>query len=162
MEIRFVSVLLFVKDVAASRSFYETILQQKVRYDFGLDIEFESGFAIHDANHISKLLFNRPVAKDTEKLGKDNFELYFECDDLEAVAARLVSKGTLFVHNIKEQPWGQRAFRVYDPDNHIIEIGEPMANVIKRYFKAGLSETEIAEKTSMPLQEIQRIKAEMN
>jgi len=157
MKIRYITVLLFVKDIQASRAFYETTLQQKVKFDFGEDIEFEGGLAIHDAGHISKLLFNRTS---NEELGKNNFEVYFECDDLDAVFSRLEGQAARFLHGIEEQPWGQRAFRVYDPDGHIVEIGEPMAVTIKRYLAQGMPASEIARKTSMPLEEITRIKAE--
>ncbi|MDX9802546.1 MAG: hypothetical protein RBS96_00715, partial [Dehalococcoidales bacterium] len=54
-------------------------------------------------------------------------------------------------------PWGQRAIRFYDPDNHIIEIGEPMPAVIRRLLKSGISEEEVAKRTSMPLEEIVKI-----
>jgi hypothetical protein len=30
------------------------------------------------------------------------------------------------IHPILQQAWGQRVFRFYDPDRHIVEIGEPM------------------------------------
>jgi predicted enzyme related to lactoylglutathione lyase len=102
MKIQYKTVLLFVKDVQASCRFYETNLQQKVEYDFGEDIEFEDGLAIHNAGHISKLLFNRSA---DEKPGKNNFEIYFECDDLEAAYSRLDGKA-VFLHGIKEQSWG--------------------------------------------------------
>ena len=29
-----------------------------------------------------------------------------------------------YVHKLKEYPWGQKAIRIYDPDGHMIEIGE--------------------------------------
>jgi len=52
-----------------------------------------------------------------------------------------------FVHEIKEQPWGQRCFRIYDPHKHIIEFGEPIPVVIKRFSIQGLSGEEIVKKT---------------
>jgi catechol 2,3-dioxygenase-like lactoylglutathione lyase family enzyme len=161
MNIRFKSVLLFVKDVAVSRRFYEEVLGQKVEYDFGEDVEFYGGFAIHDASHISKLLFNRDNPNISKKLGKENFELYFESDNLDEVNAALTQSGAAFIHHLLEQPWGQRVLRFYDPDNHIIEIGEPMTAVIKRYLKTGMTEKDVAEKTSMPLEEVMKIRSEM-
>jgi uncharacterized membrane protein (UPF0127 family) len=32
-----------------------------------------------------------------------------------------------FIHELREQPWKQKIIRIYDPDNNILEIGEPMA-----------------------------------
>ncbi len=160
MNIRFQGSLLFVKDVSVSRSFYENILQQKVEYDFGEDISFQSGFTIHDANHMSQLLFNRPNPYIDNKLGKENFELYFECEELDEIFSKLNDNKVTFIHTVKEQPWGQRAIRFFDPDHHIVEIGEPMATVIRRLLKTGISETEIANRTSMPLTDIVKIKSE--
>ena len=31
-----------------------------------------------------------------------------------------------YVHPVKEHGWGQRVVRFYDPDKHIIEVGENM------------------------------------
>ncbi|GAH41494.1 unnamed protein product [marine sediment metagenome] len=56
-----------------------------------------------------------------------------------------------------EQPWGQRCFRIYDPDNHIIEFGEPMPTVIKRFSSQGLSIEEIVKKTLMPLEIVKKV-----
>ena len=69
MNIKYQTALVFVKDIKISRTFYEEILQQKIEYDFGEDVVFRGGFAIHDANHISQLLFNRPNPYVNEKLG---------------------------------------------------------------------------------------------
>jgi len=160
MNISYQSALVLVKDLKVSRAFYEEALSQKVKYDFGQDVVFHGGFTIHDADHFSNLLFNRSNPHINNILGQENFELYFECDDMEAVFSQLMDHVVVLIHPIHEQPWGQRVFRFYDPDKHIVEIGEPMPAVIKRYLKAGASEEEIAQRTAMPLDEIKRIKAE--
>ena len=66
-----------------------------------------------------------------------------------------------FIHNIEQQPWGQRVLRFYDPDRHIIEIGEPMSAFVRRFLLEGLTAEEAAELTSVPLADVQRIQAEM-
>jgi hypothetical protein len=63
------------------------------------------------------------------------------------------------VHPLREHPWGQCVFRVYDPDGHIVEIGEPMPIVIQRFLAQGLSLEAVSEKTSMPLEIVQQIAA---
>ena len=162
MNIRFQKALLLVKDVAISRTFYEQTLQQKIEYDFGEDVVFKGGFAIHYANHLSQLLFNRPNPLIDDRLGKENFELYFECDFLDDVFNKLMESGITFIHTMKEQPWGQRVFRFYDPDHHIVEIGEPMSAVIRRYLKQGIPDTEVASRTSMPIEEVAKIESEID
>lgn len=56
------------------------------------------------------------------------------------------------MHDIKEYPWGQRVVRFYDPDQHIIEVGESMENVARKLFKQDLSIEEVAERTQHPLE----------
>ena len=52
--------------------------------------------------------------------------LYFVESDLEAFAEKLRKSSfeIQYVHELKTYAWGQRAIRIYDPDQHMIEIGE--------------------------------------
>ena len=83
-------------------------------------------------------------------MGSNSFELYFETESLDEIFNDLKNQKTEFLHEIEEQPWGQRVLRFYDPDKHIIEIGETMEAVIIRFYKQGHSFEEIVEKSSMP------------
>ena len=47
---------------------------------------------------------------------------------------------------------GQRVIRFYDPDMHIIEVGESMLTVVKRFISQGLSIEETAERTQHPIE----------
>ena len=38
------------------------------------------------------------------------------------------------MHPVKEHSWGQRVVRFYDPDRHIIEVGENMKVVCRRFL----------------------------
>ena len=40
-----------------------------------------------------------------------------------------------YVHPVKEHSWGQRVVRFYDPDRHIIEVGENMKAVCKKIYR---------------------------
>jgi hypothetical protein len=83
------------------------------------------------------------------------FELYFESDNLDDMHKKLTAKKVEFVHDMIEQPWGQRVFRIYDPDKHMVELGEPMTAVIKRYLNQGMKLIEVAKRTSMPVEFVQ-------
>ena len=61
------------------------------------------------------------------------------------------------MHPIVEAPWGQRSFRVYDPDNHIVEFGEPMSTVIIRLYQLGMSPEEINKKSFMPIEIVKNV-----
>jgi catechol 2,3-dioxygenase-like lactoylglutathione lyase family enzyme len=145
---RFICPLIVVNNIEISRSFYEQVLNQKVQYDFGENVSFESGFAIHLKSHFSDLI-NKSENDIIQK--SNNFELYFEEEDLDSFLHKLKDIDPVeYVHVLKEQPWGQRVIRFYDPDMHIVEVGEPMESVAKRFLSKGLSIEETAKRTLMP------------
>jgi catechol 2,3-dioxygenase-like lactoylglutathione lyase family enzyme len=146
--------VLFVCDIQASRAFYETLLGQKVVIDHGPNIGFEGGFALWQAEHAARTIFEHPLM-DGCKNGRDNCELYFEAEDIAHEWQRLNAAGAEMVHPLREQPWGQQVFRLYDPDGHIVEIGEPMSVVIQRLLAQGMTAEEVAQHTSMPLEVVQ-------
>ncbi|MBN1564979.1 MAG: glyoxalase, partial [Anaerolineae bacterium] len=137
MSIKFQSSVLFVADMAASRQFYEGLLGQIVEMDLGANVGYKSGFALWLINSVNEVVFEMATDLAGGKLGQRNFELYFESDDLPGVIAALEAADVRFVHPLHEQPWGQRAVRVYDPDEHMVEIGEPMPLVVKRLLDEG-------------------------
>lgn len=145
---KFICPLIVVNNMEISRNFYEKVLDQKVQYDFGENISFESGFAIHLKLHFSDLI---SINKNDIVQKSNNCELYFEEDDLDSFLQKLKDMDSIeYVHGLKEQPWGQRVIRFYDPDMHIIEVGEPMESVVKRSLSKGLSIEEIVKRTLMP------------
>ncbi len=150
MKIKYICPLITVQDIEKSRKFYEEVLNQEVEIDHGANISFKGGFAIHDAEHYRELL-GEPST--TKTVGEKNFmELYFESDDLDGIHEKLESINCRFVHKIRAQPWGQRVMRFYDPDGYMIEVGEPLEFVVKRFAAQGFSTEEISEKSSMPLE----------
>ena len=86
------------------------------------------------------------------KYKANNFELYFEEDDLDNFILKInENKNIEYLHPVKEYSWGQCVIRIYDPDKHIIEIGESMDFVIKRFLKNGLSVEETVRITQHPI-----------
>lgn len=69
---------------------------------------------------------------------------------------RLKSIEIHYVHRVKAFPWGQRVIRFYDPDMHIIEVGESMETVVKGFIKQGLSVEETVELTQHPIEFVKR------
>jgi catechol 2,3-dioxygenase-like lactoylglutathione lyase family enzyme len=158
MEIKFVSAVIMVKDIPASRRFYEDLLGQKVTMDHGPNVAFEGGLAIWEKAHANQIIFNRP-APSAAPSDDHAMEIYFETESLDEIRAKLLANQIKLAHDLVEQPWGQRVLRVYDPDANIVEVGEPMSAVIIRYLKSGLSVEEVVQKTFMPAEIIQQIAA---
>ncbi len=139
---KYICALIVVDDVKKSRHLFEDILGQAVTQDYGENVTFAGGFALHQKAHFEHLIGGRPVGK-----GANDFEIYFEHDNLEEIRDILKEKGLEFVHDIMEQPWRQKVLRFYDYDWHIIEIGESMEHLAWRLSREGLSTGEIIKTT---------------
>ena len=83
--------------------------------------------------------------------GGNNFELYFEEDDFDKFSEKLKECDIEYVHPIMEHSWGQRVVRFYDPDKHIIEVGENMKVVCKRFLDSGMTPEQAAERMGVPM-----------
>ena len=153
MQIRYVCPLITVKDIEKSKEFYENVLKQEIELDLGENVAFKGGFAIHDMKHFQNLTGKSLSAN----ISKDFMELYFELNEIEELESKLESLNAEFVHKIREQPWGQRVMRFYDPDKYIIEVGEPLEFVVKRFAVQGFSLEEISEKSSMPVEFVKMV-----
>ena len=78
-------------------------------------------------------------------------EVCFEEDDLDTFTDRLRTWDIQYVHPVKEHRWGQRVVRFYDPDGHIIEVGESMKTVVRRFLHSGMPPTQVAERVDVPI-----------
>ena len=151
MKYQYQGCLLAVKDISASKGFYEKVLYQNVVMDIGEHVTFE-GFSLQQG--YGELV---GVAADGVKEQAHNFQLYFEVEDLDKVYAEIKGiSGLQWLHEIKEYPWGQRDIRVYDPDKHIVEIAEDMNTVIKRFLSQGMSAEDVSKRTMFPLEFVQK------
>ena len=153
--LKFVSPLVVVEEIARSRYFYEQLLGQKVKFDFGPNVTFQGDFAIHLQSHFQSLLGQETQYPVTKKAHWG--ELYFETEELEPTYQRLNQAEVEFIHPIREQPWGQRVMRLYDPDGHVIEVGETMEAVVWRFYEQGLSIDRIMERSSMPREFVEQV-----
>ncbi|NLW03357.1 MAG: glyoxalase [Clostridiaceae bacterium] len=158
MKIRFNSAVLMVKDIDVSRRFYETVLRQEIEMDLGKNIAFKAGFSLWQADYAYPVIFGRPF-DELEQRGYDQFEMCFESEIIDEVYSELKASGVEFVHEMVEQPWAQRVFRVYDPDRNVVEVGEPMEFVIKRLLSSGMTELEVAQRTYMPIEAVREVAA---
>lgn len=121
----FYNTIVFVKDIELSRKFYEQVIGLKVEADYGTIVFFENHFVIHNANALLETVYGRVPGTNPSR-GCDNLLVYFETDDLEASIRTVQESGAEIIHPITLQAWNQRVFRFYDPDRHILEIGEAM------------------------------------
>lgn len=150
--------LLAVKDVEVSKKFYTELFEQKVTLDLGWNVTFSGGFAIQQ-----NFAWLTDLPEDTIIAKSNNMELYFEVDDFDQFINKLKNNsGIKYVHPPKKHEWQQRVVRIYDPDYHIIEIGESMAVIAKRYLNDGYSVEETAEIITHPVEFVKMIKLGTN
>ena len=62
-----------------------------------------------------------------------------------------------YLGEVIEHSWGQRVIRFYDPDGHIIEVGEDMKMVIKRFFASGMTMEEISVKMDASVEDLMKL-----
>jgi catechol 2,3-dioxygenase-like lactoylglutathione lyase family enzyme len=144
---KFICPLIVVDDIEASKKFYTEVLGQKITMDLGANVTFAESFAIQSKSTWTGFI-DKP-ASEIRYQGNDA-ELYFEAPDFDASVERLKTCGVKYVHPVKEYAWGQRVVRFYDPDMHIIEVGESMMNVCRRFKEQGMTVEEIVAKTMFP------------
>lgn len=149
--IKFCSSILFVKDINVSRQFYEGLLKQKVEIDYNINIAYESGFSLWQTKTAYENIYGNLVNNENEKQEASKFELYFETDEIEELYTKLQHSKVKILNEMNEQPWGQRVFRVLDPDGYIVEFGELMSTVIKRFYKSGMTAEDVAKRAYTPL-----------
>lgn len=155
--LKYSGALIAVQDMAVSRKFYEDLLGQQVKFDFGQDVAFEGDFSLHSRSHFQSLLGDAGRNPDATPGRKLEGELFFETDEVDAVYQKLSEAQVEFIHAVREQPWGQRVMRLYDPDGFIVEIGETMESVVRRFHAQGLSAQQVSAKSSMPLDFVERV-----
>jgi len=156
MDLKNCSTALFVKDIGISKDFYCNILGLNIELDFGKNVILKSGLTIWEiqGDHII------PSTLGLEKISNlsyNRFELYFETENLPDIFEGLKEKNVRFLHEIYEEPWGQQTIRLFDPDNHLIEIGESMRQFVFRLYNQGLTTEQVSERTSIPVAEVKRL-----
>lgn len=146
---KFFSPLIVVSDIEKSKLFYHEVLDLKVVEDFGANVTLTGGIALQTKDSWSTFIHK----KDNEIVfGGNDSELYFEEDNFDCFIQRLNNITDInYVHSIVEHSWGQRVVRFYDPDNHIIEVGENMTMVVSRFLNSGLSIKETAIRMDVPV-----------
>ena len=156
MNLRNGATALFVKDIEISKQFYIDVLGMTIDLDFGKNVIFKNGFAIWEIqeNHIIPTNLGLDKINDASV---NRFELYFETENISQVFSILKSSNTRFLHGIHEESWGQQTIRFFDPDNHLIEIGESMKQFVSRFYNQGLTFGEISKRTGIPVEEVSRL-----
>ena len=143
---KYTSTLIAVSDMEKSRQFYHDVLGMNVVADFGANVALDGGLVLQTLDTWTSFIRTYSVI-----LPNNAGELYFEEEDMDAFCERLNQFDIHYVHPLFEHRWGQRVVRFYDPDGHIIEVGEKLDAVILRFMEQGLSAEETAIRMDIPV-----------
>ena len=153
---QFKNPLLVVSDMEKSKKFYKDVLGLDIILDFGANVTLTGGLCLQTKETWQEFI---NAKKENIIFGGNNVEIYFEEDDFDAFAERLKDlKNIDYVHPVIEHRWGQRVVRFYDPDRHIIEVGENLKFVCRRFLDSGMTEEEVAVRMDVPLIFVQACK----
>lgn len=147
------NILIVVKDIQISKRFYKELFGLDIVTDFGENVILTEGLVLQEQN------VWETFTKQTVQYGNHDAELYFEENDMDTFLERL-DKSTWnisYVNKLMEHDWGQRVVRIYDPDNHVIEVGESLSYVARRFLKQGMSISDTAQKTQLPKDMVKEI-----
>jgi lactoylglutathione lyase len=146
MKMKLKNPLLVVTDMDKTVEFYKKIFGFHVVMDFGANKTLTGGLCLQTVETYKEFIDQNEVV-----FGGNNFELYFEEDDFDTFAEKLKKYDIEYVHPMKEHSWGQRVIRFYDPDKHIIEVGENMKAVCKRFLNSGMTPEQVAKRMDVPM-----------
>jgi len=114
--------------------------------DLGANKTLTGGLVLQTAEIYKEFIGTSEIS-----FGGNNLEIYFEKDDFDTFAGKLKVCDVEYIHPVKEHSWGQRVVRFYDPDKHIIEVGETMKAVCNRFLDSGMTPEQAAERMDVPV-----------
>ena len=115
------NILFVVSDIEKSKEFYEKLFGLRVVKDFGENVILTEGLVLQQKN-----LWENGIKKEI-RFGGHDAELYFEENDMDGFLEKLNSMDFPVEYVNEQSPdhsWGGRVVQIYDPDRHVIEVGE--------------------------------------
>ena len=143
---KFKNAMLIVKDIDVSCKLYEDVLGLRVIWDFDVNKTLTGGLVLQTMDSYKELSGLEDIS-----FKSNSFEIYFEEDDFDAFVKKLEKMDISYVHQLIEHSWGQKVIRFYDPDMHIIEVGENIKTVCLRFLNSGMTKEEVAKRMDVPL-----------
>ncbi len=146
--------MLVVKDIEKSKKFYTSVLNVRVISDLGANATFTGGLSVQTEESWCQFTDCQP---DFFRYQGNDAEFYFEEENFDGFMEHLKELNVETIGEAMTMPWGQKVVRFYDPDKHIIEVGEDMTTILKRLYDSGMSIDALVEKTYMKKGIIERM-----
>ncbi len=146
---KFKNPLIVVTNMEQSKQFYQNVLGLRVIMDFGANATLTGGICLQTRDSWKELT---GINDNHITFGGNTEELYFEEEQFDTFIKKLETMEEIaYVHPVIEHRWGQRVVRFYDPDMHIIEVGESMKTVCKQFLDSGMTVEEAAKRMDVPV-----------
>lgn len=150
---KYTCTVISVADINAARKFYEDLFGLELYQDYGINISFTCGLALQQD---FDWLVNLPKESIVKK--SNNTEICFEEQDFDGFLDKLKKYPHIeYLGEVVEHSWGQRVIRFYDLDGHIIEVGEDMKTVIKRFLASGMTMEEVSAKMDVSIADLAKL-----
>jgi len=157
--------LLIVSDLQKSKALYQNILGQT---EMTMDTPNMVSFGTHEFTPISLSpadLFEQGregkwfSVKMRTAPKTNNFQLYFETNDIEGLAKKIkATEGIEVLYTSEVAPsFPQRGIRFYDFDGHLIEVSESLQVLARRLLAEGWSIEEVAQSYGDTVETIQEL-----
>lgn len=150
---KYVCTVISVADISSARKFYEDLFGLEVYQDYGRNIAFTCGLALQqDFDWLVNITKKKVLKK------SNNTEVVFEEQDFDGFLNKLKEYPEIeYLGEVIEHSWGQRVIRFYDLDGHLIEVGENMKMVIKRFFASGMTMEEMSVKMDASIEDLMKL-----
>ncbi|MCI9028251.1 MAG: glyoxalase [Lawsonibacter sp.] len=150
---KYTSTVISVSDISVSRRFYEDLFGLELYQDYGINVSFTCGLSLQQ--EFDWLI---GVPKETVLKRSHNMELAFETRDFDSFLEKLKQYSDIeYLGEVLEHSWGQRVVRFYDPDGHIIEVGENMKMVVERFLSAGMTMEEVSARMDVSIEDLTKL-----
>lgn len=119
---RLKNVLIVVKDIEASKKYYQDLFGLSVILDNDGNMILTEGLVLQEEKYWKQFLDRDIVPRN------NHAELYFEERNIEEFIEKLerLYPHTEYVNRLMTHSWGQKVVRFYDLDGNLIEVGTPI------------------------------------
>ena len=150
---RYTAALISVADIRVSQAFYEELFGLELDHDYGINVSFTCGLALQQ-----NFAWLAGVPEDSVVMRSHNMELCFETKDFDSFLKKLDSRPDIRrLGDVVEHGWGQRVARLYDPDGHLIEVGENMGIVVRRFLASGMTMEEVSVRMDVSVEDLGKL-----
>lgn len=150
---KYTSTVISVSDVNASRQFYQDLFGLELYQDYGINVSFTCGLSLQQ-----EFDWLVSIPKETVMKRSHNMELAFETRNFDRFLEKLNEYPNIeCLGDVIEHSWGQRVVRFYDPDGHLIEVGENMKMVVERFLSTGMTMEEASAKMGVSIEDLTKL-----